>query len=104
MKNTNSTRAINVVEFPSERVSRPVRDGATVIDIARTRMRAGVGHLLNKLRVPAAIRPMEVIDEVTKQHVAVAVDDLFVRVSVNGRDYYFDRLTGRFDGTGNAPD
>ena len=99
-----ASRAINVVEFPSARVSRPVRDGATTIDIARSRMKAGVGRLLNKLRVPAPIQPIEINDEVTKQRVVVAVDDLFVRISVDGRDYYFDRLTGRFDGTGSAPD
>jgi len=92
-----------VVRFPSHRVSHPVRDGATSLDIARSRIRAGIGRALNKLGVPAAIQPMEVTDEITKQHVAVAVDDLFVRVSVDGRDYYFDRLTGRFDGAGSAP-
>ena len=99
-----TNRAVNVVEFPSARVSRPVRDGATTIDIARSRVKAGVGRLLNKMRVPAAIQPIEIVDKITNQHVAVAVDDLFVRVSVDGRDYYFDRMTGRFDGTGSAPD
>lgn len=92
-----------VVSFPSHRVSHPVRDGATALDIARSRVRAVIGRVLNKFGVPAVIQPMEVTDEITKQHVAVAVDDLFVRVSVGGRDYYFDRLTGRFDGTGSTP-
>jgi hypothetical protein len=103
MSNANQIRTPNVVNFPSQRASRPVREGATLLDIARSRVRAGVGRLLNQLRVPAAIQPMEITDEITKQHVAVAVDDLFVRVSVDSRDYYFDRLTGRFDGTGSAP-
>jgi hypothetical protein len=102
MRHATPIRAVNVVDFPSDRVSRPARDGATVIDIARSRVRAGVGRLLNKLRVPAAIQPIEITDEVTKQHVAVTVDDLFVRISIDGRDYYFDRVTGRFDGTGSA--
>ena len=102
MASSSQVRA-NIVDFPSHRVSRPVRDGATRFDIFRCRIKAGVGRLLNRLRMPAAIQPMEVIDEITKQHVAVAVDDLFVRVSVDGRDYYFDRLTGRFDGTGSSP-
>ena len=102
MANASQIRG-NIVEFPSHRVSRPVRDGATTFDILRYRMKAGLGRLLNRLGMPAAIQPMEVTDEITKQHVAVAVDDLFVRVSVDGRDYYFDRLTGRFDGTGSAP-
>jgi hypothetical protein len=104
MSNANPIRAANVVRFPSERVAHAARDGATVIDIARSRMRAGVGRLLNKLRVPAAIQPVEITDEVTMRQVAVTVDDLFVRISVDGRDYYFDRMTGRFDGTGSLPD
>lgn len=104
MNNATPIRAANVVRFPTERVSHAARAGATVIDIARSRMKAGVGRLLNKLRVPAAIQPVEFIDEVTKQHVAVTLDDVFVRISVDGRDYYFDRLTGRFDGTGSSAD
>lgn len=103
MSNATQIRT-NIVSFPSQRASRPLRDGATKLDIVRSRVRAGLGRALNRLGVPAAIKPMEVTDEITKQHVAVAVDDLFVRVSVDGRDYYFDRLTGRFDGTGSAPD
>ena len=99
-----TNRAVKVVKFPAARVSHPARDGATTIDIARSRVKAGVGRLLNKMRVPAAIQPVEIVDKVTNQHVAVAVDELFVTVSVNGRDYYFDRITGRFDGTGSAPD
>ncbi len=103
MANVSQIRA-NIVDFPSHRVSHAVREGATTLDIARSRVRAGIGRVLNKFGVPAAIQPMEVTDEITKQHVAVAIDDLFVRVSVDGRDYYFDRLTGRFDGTGSSPD
>ncbi len=99
-----TNRAVNIVEFPSERVSRPVRDRATATDIVRSRIRAGIGRLLNKLHVPAAIQPVEILDKITSRHVVVAIDDLFVRVSVDGRDYYFDRVTGRFDGTGSAAD
>jgi hypothetical protein len=88
----------NVVNFPYS--SRSVRDGATMMDIARSRLRMGIGRMLNKLRVPAAIQPIDILDEFTEQHIAVNIDGLFVRVSIDGRDYYFDRITGRFDGTG----
>jgi len=46
---------------------------------------------------------MEATDKITGQKVAVSIGDLFVRLSVDGRDYYFDRITGRFDGTGSSP-
>ena len=101
---SNATRIRSkVVDFPSHRVSHAARDGATKLDIMRSRAREGLGRLLNKFGVPGIIKPVEFTDEITKQHIAVAVDDLFLRVSVDGRDYYFDRLTGRIDGTGGTP-
>ena len=45
---------------------------------------------------------MEVKDSLTGQEVAVSVEVLFVRLTVDGRDYYFDRLTGKYNGTGSA--
>jgi hypothetical protein len=102
MPNATQIRS-KVVDFPSHRVSHAVRDGATKLEIMRSRARTGFGRLLNKLGVPGMIRPVEFTDEITKQHIAVAVDDLFLRVSIDGRDYYFDRLTGHMDGTGGVP-
>jgi hypothetical protein len=67
------------------------------------RARERLGALLNRIGVPGAIQPVEVRDKLTGQQVSVSVGELFVRVSVDGRDYYFDRLSGRFDGTGSVP-
>lgn len=50
--------------------------------------------------IPGAIKSMQITDVLTDQHIEVRVGHLFVRLSVNGRDYYFDRITGKFDGTG----
>jgi hypothetical protein len=92
----------DVLRFPAERVSHPARNGATVADIAKGRFRRWVGHLLNRAGVPGALAPIEIHDHATGQHVAVAVGARIVRLTVNGRDFYFDRLTGRYDGTGSA--
>jgi hypothetical protein len=46
---------------------------------------------------------MELDDRLAGQRISATVGELFVCVSVNGRDYYFDRITGRFDGTGYSP-
>jgi hypothetical protein len=46
---------------------------------------------------------MEFEDKLAGQRISTSVGELFVCVSVNGRDYYFDRITGRFDGTGWSP-
>src|ERR1700748_1137580 len=57
MSNAKPIRAVNVVELPPHRVAYPLREGATIFDIARSRVRAGAGRLLNWLGVPAAIKP-----------------------------------------------
>ena len=46
------------------------------------------------------IRDFETHDEVTGQHVAVKVGKKFSKLSIDGRDYFFDRETGEFTGTG----
>jgi len=45
---------------------------------------------------------MDLVDRVTGQEIKLTVGDLFVRLSIDGRDYYFDRFTGKFDGTGSV--
>jgi hypothetical protein len=50
--------------------------------------------------MPGAIRDFHMKDELSGQEIDIAVTLLFTRISINGRDYYFDRLTGRFGGTG----
>ena len=92
--------ASRIVRFPAERVPRPASAGASGIDVARGRLRQGVCWLLNRLGVPGAVQNVELTDNVTGQKVAVTVGEFYVRLTVDGRDYYFDRITGRFDGTG----
>jgi hypothetical protein len=92
-----------VVRFPTERVARSAREGATWPEVVIARARQLLGRILNWVGTPGAIRPLQFNDKLAGQHVAVSVGEIFVCVSVNGRDYYFDRLTGRFDGTGASP-
>ncbi|MGH6735018.1 MAG: hypothetical protein ACRECX_02910 [Methyloceanibacter sp.] len=46
--------------------------------------------------------PTEIHDQTTGQHIAISVGTLSVCLTVNGRDFYFDRFTGRFTGTGSS--
>ena len=92
-----------VIRFPVERIPRPASAGASRLDILKGRFRERFGRLLNWTGAPGAIRDTEITDKLTGQTVAVQVGDLFVRVSIDGRDYYFDKVTGRFDGTGAVP-
>jgi len=68
----------------------------------RARGRQLVGSVLSHLHVPGAIADAEIDDEVSGHRIEVKTEGLFTRIRVNGRDFYFDRITGRFDGTGSG--
>jgi hypothetical protein len=92
-----------IVRFPAERVARAAIGGATRLQIWKGRLRQQAGRIMCNLSVPGAIKNAEIKDALTGQQISVVVDALYVRLSVEGRDYYFDRITGRFDGTGSKP-
>lgn len=79
---------------------RPPRFEASWKDIIWGRLEALAGRFLQFLRVPGLVQPMKFVDPGTGTRVAVVTSPYFTKVSINGREYYFDRLTGRFDGTG----
>lgn len=59
------------------------------------------GRFLNWLGVPGFIRPMEMYDElITHSLLQVRVTPLFTIVTVDGKDFYFYRISGKYDGTG----
>lgn len=78
----------------------PVALGAGKAAIWISRLREAIGGALNRIMVPGAVRPMVYDDPVTGDRIQVNTDSLFTVLTVNGRDYYFKRLSGRFDGTG----
>jgi hypothetical protein len=93
-----------VVQFPAERVTRAaLGGGATPWQRLKERLRQLAGQMLSRLGAPGAIANAEIKDALTGQELSVTVGTCYVRLSVDGRDYYFDRLTGRFDGTGASP-
>ena len=91
-----------VLRFPTERIARATSGGATQLDIWNGRVRESIGRILHLARAPGAIQDMHVKDTLTGHEVALSVGDFFVRLSVDGRHYYFDRLTGKYNGTGSA--
>lgn len=52
------------------------------------------------LNLPGVVQPIDYPDMVTGDRIRVQVGKRFTVISVNNRDYYFKRFTGRFDGTG----
>ena len=66
----------------------------------KDRIKVFIGQLLLKANVPGLIGDMVYDDIVTGDYIEVYCSPLAVLIKVNNRDYYFDRFTGKFDGTG----
>jgi hypothetical protein len=75
---------------------------ATRWQIMVGRLGETVAHLLNRLGCPAAIQPMNYRDGLTGDEIEITLRHSYSVISINGRDFYFDRVTGRFGGTGSG--
>jgi hypothetical protein len=91
---------VEVIKFPLASEGKPAEGGASRQTIWRGRLKEWFCRLLNMLGVPGAIRDASIEDTLTGQKIEIRVGTLFTRISINGRDFYFSRLSGRFDGTG----
>ncbi len=68
----------------------------------RDRVRDAFCAALHRLGAPGAIRPISYRDQVTGQQLDVRVGRRYTQLTVGGRDYYFDRVTGCLEGTGSG--
>jgi hypothetical protein len=94
-----------IVRFPLERVR--ARASRTVLPTPAPssekkvdRIPRWVRRWLFRANVPGAIRDIELQETPTGRFFSVFVGEYFVCVCVDGDNYYFDRITGRFDGVG----
>lgn len=85
-----------------DRPESPPRRGGRIFAAWRV-LRGGLEWAVGAARLPGFIRPHRIEDRVTGDTVVIRVSRRFTTVSVNGRDYYFRRLTGEYDGAGSAP-
>lgn len=65
-------------------------------------LRRFAGKFLNVLSVPGIIQPMEEDDLILKKRISIRLTLSSTILSIGNRDYYFDRLTGKFTGTGSC--
>ena len=100
MTDSNPDNQSVIIDFPSRAAPRCSSSGSSFLGILRWRVRLGIGRCLNYLHAPGMIRDASINDALSGQQIDVAVQPSFVKITVNGRDYYFDRITGKFDGTG----
>lgn len=65
----------------------------------RDSVRNFIGWGLERFRAPARLKPFEFVDPITNETVYVYTDRLYSVLCVGQRRFYFDRITGAFDGT-----
>lgn len=59
-----------------------------------------LGRLLHWLRVPGFVQPFEYRGESSGQMVSVRISPRYTILSIDGKEFFFRRETGAFDGTG----
>lgn len=57
-----------------------------------------IGWAMNKIHSPARLKPFEYVDPDTDETVYLYTDKRLSVLCIGERRYYFDRVTGRFDG------
>lgn len=70
----------------------------------RRRLRDTIGQAFLKMfasvNLPAFVRPIDYCDRVTGNRIKVRNTLRYTIISVNNRDYWFRRISGKFDGPG----
>lgn len=89
-----------LIHFPSTPICSA--ENASRLDILKSRLRQFAGRTLGRLRMPGLIASTTINDPLSGQRLEIRVGTICTRISVNGRDYYFSRLSGKFDGTGSG--
>ncbi len=82
--------------------SNVAKTNATLWDILKSRCLEVSGRLLKFVSAPGFVRNASFQDSLTGRTIDIKVGILFTRLSIDGRDYYFHRVTGKFDGTGSG--
>ena len=65
----------------------------------RDGLRNLIGWGLERFRTPARLKPFEFVDPATNETIYVYTDRLYSVLCVGQRRFYFDRITGVYDGT-----
>ena len=73
------------------------RDESSVI---RAWIRRACGVALEFIHAPAKMREFEYIDPVTNETTYLTTGARYSVIHVGDKRFFFDRITGRFDGTG----
>ena len=58
----------------------------------------GIGRTMNGFHSPAVMQPFEYVDPVTDETLDLYTNKRLSVLCIGDRRYYFDRITGKFDG------
>jgi hypothetical protein len=64
--------------------------------------REGFGRVLEMMHAPAKIKEFEYVDPITNETVYLSTGARYSVLRIGDRHFFFNRLTGRFDGTGTS--
>jgi hypothetical protein len=92
----------NVKSLPRQVMAVPASQDANFLQVLWGRLRLWLGRVAEWMGLPGVIQNSNIRDRLTGQNIRVRVGQLFTVLSVNGRDYFFSRFTGRFNGTGSG--
>jgi len=59
----------------------------------------GIGRVMNWVHSPARLKPFEYVDPDTDETIYLYTDKRLSVLCIGNRRYYFDRISGKFDGT-----
>ena len=77
----------------------PILAKPSLIQRFRDSLRRGLGRPANWIGLPGVVAPTT-IDDAFAGKVEIRTSPYFTVISINGRDLYFRRWSGKFDGTG----
>ena len=83
----------------TEVVTESITGRRTIAQKIRWAIRDVAGWSLEKLRAPARFKPFEFVDPVSNETVYVYTDRRYSVLCVGQRRFYFDRVSGAYDGT-----
>ena len=79
-----------------------ITESAQIVWLGRIRdwCRGKLGWALEALHAPAKMREFECVDPITSETVYLSTGARYSVLHVGNRRFFFDRITGRFDGAG----
>jgi hypothetical protein len=66
-------------------------------------IRNGIGWCLEKFKAPAKLRVFEFVDPSSDETVYLYTSKSYSVLCIGDRRFYFDRITGKFDGISSPP-